>query len=79
MSSSADLVLFAFLATLSVMSRPQYEVWGKLLPQFVVRLAASSTRLSRFFGMNFVIIRRPPCGLHVQLSRVGQCDVEYTR
>ena len=35
------------------------------------RIAASSTPLSWSFGMNFVIIRRPPCGLHVRLSRVG--------
>ena len=35
------------------------------------RIAASSTPLSWSFGMNFVIIRRPLCGLHIRLSRVG--------
>ena len=35
------------------------------------RIAASSTPLFWSFGMNFVIIRRPPCGLHIRLSRVG--------
>ena len=35
------------------------------------RTAASSTPVSWSFGMNFVTIRRPPCGLHVRLSRVG--------
>ena len=35
------------------------------------RIAASSTPFFWSFGMNFVIIRRPPCGLHIRLSRVG--------
>jgi len=35
------------------------------------RIAASSTPLFWSFGMNFVVIRRPPCGLHMRLSRVG--------
>ena len=38
------------------------------------RIATSSTPLSWSFGMNFVIIRRPPCGLHglhKRLSREG--------
>ena len=42
------------------------------------RIAAFSTPLSWSFGMNFVIIRRPPCGLHIRLSRLGSCGVEYT-
>ena len=43
------------------------------------RIAASSTPHFWSFGMNFVIIRRPPCGLHIRLSRVGWCDVEYIK
>ena len=35
------------------------------------RIAASSTPLFWSCGMNFVIIRQPPFGLHIRLSRVG--------
>ena len=66
MSRSAGLVLVHLFWNPSLNTR--CEGTYSLISLF--RIGASSTPLFWSFGVNFVIIRRSQCGLHIRLSRV---------